>query len=133
MKVVVIDLGINDILRGRETDPTRITNGLRELTRQAHARGVRVVGSTLTPFGAHRGYNPVTESVRDRVNEEIRSGRVFDEVVDFDRALRDPYAPDLMRPVYDSGDGLHPSDAGYRAMGSYLNLQSLVGKARADL
>jgi lysophospholipase L1-like esterase len=133
VKVVVIDLGINDILRGRETDPTRITNGLRELTRQAHARGVRVVGSTLTPFGAHRGYNPVTESVRDRVNEEIRSGRVFDEVVDFDRALRDPYAPDLMRPVYDSGDGLHPSDAGYRAMGSYLNLQSLVGKARADL
>ena len=133
VKVVVIDLGINDILRGRETDPTRITNGLRELTRQAHARGLRVVGSTLTPFGAHRGYNTVTESVRDRVNEEIRSGRVFDEVVDFDRVLRDPYAPDRIRPAYDSGDGLHPSDAGYRAMGRHLNLQALVGKAQADL
>ncbi|GAA1177136.1 SGNH/GDSL hydrolase family protein [Streptomyces hebeiensis] len=132
-KVVVIDLGINDILRGRETDPTRITNGLKNLTRQAHARGLRVVGSTLTPFGAHRGYNEVTESVRERVNEEIRSGRVFDAVVDFDRVIRDPYAPDRVRPLYDAGDGLHPSDAGYRAMGRHLSLQTLTGKIQAQL
>ncbi|MFF1416830.1 SGNH/GDSL hydrolase family protein [Streptomyces sp. NPDC058280] len=133
VKTVVIDLGINDILRSGETDPARITAGLTELTRQAQARGVRVIGSTLTPFGAHRGYNAVTESVRDQVNEEIRSGRVFDDVVDFDRALRDPYAPDRLRPVYDSGDGLHPSDAGYRAMGRYLDLQALDDKAPAQL
>ncbi|PVE10522.1 SGNH/GDSL hydrolase family protein [Streptomyces scopuliridis] len=132
-KVVVIDLGINDILRGRETDPARITAGLRELAQRAKARGLRVIGSTLTPFGAHRGYNALTESVRDRVNEEIRSGRVFDEVVDFDKAVRDPYAPDRIRPVYDSGDGLHPSDAGYRVMGRYLSLRLVEDRAPAQL
>ncbi|MEV7424095.1 SGNH/GDSL hydrolase family protein [Streptomyces sp. NPDC091212] len=123
-KTVVIDLGINDILRG-ETDPARITAGLRDLTRQAHARGLRVVGSTLTPFGGYHAYNPVTESVRERVNAEIRAGRVFDDVVDFDRAVRDPYAPDRLRPAYDSGDHLHPNDAGYLAMGRHLDLRSL--------
>ncbi|MFE7568113.1 SGNH/GDSL hydrolase family protein [Streptomyces sp. NPDC057539] len=132
-KVVVIDLGVNDILRGRETDPARITAGLRELAQRAKARGLRVIGSTLTPFGAYGGYNATTESVRDRVNEEIRSGRVFDEVVDFDKVIRDPYAPDRIRPVYDSGDGLHPSDAGYRVMGRYLSPRLLAERAPAQL
>ncbi|MGW6235586.1 SGNH/GDSL hydrolase family protein [Streptomyces sp. NPDC055094] len=132
-KTVVIDLGINDILRGGETDPARITAGLRELAQRAKARGLRVIGSTLTPFGAHRGYNATTESVRDRVNEEIRSGRVFDEVVDFDKAVRDPYAPDRIRPVYDSGDGLHPSEAGYRVMGRYLSVRLLEDRTPAQL
>ncbi|MEU3185871.1 SGNH/GDSL hydrolase family protein [Streptomyces sp. NPDC006923] len=133
VRVVIIDLGINDILRGRERDPEKITAGLRELTRQAHARGLRVIGSTLAPFGGHRGYNAVTESVRDRVNEEIRAGRIYDDVVDFDRALRDPYAPDRLRPVYDSGDALHPSDEGYRAMSRAIDLQALEGRAAAQL
>ncbi|MFF5567281.1 SGNH/GDSL hydrolase family protein [Streptomyces sp. NPDC012623] len=132
VKAVVIDLGINDILRG-ETDPARITAGLRDLTRQAHARGLRVIGSTLTPFGGYHTYNPVTESVRERVNAEIRAGRVFDDVVDFDRALRDPYAPHRLRPAYDSGDHLHPNDAGYRAMGRHLDLRSLEEKTPARL
>ncbi|MFJ9029292.1 SGNH/GDSL hydrolase family protein [Streptomyces sp. NPDC102274] len=132
-KVVVIDLGINDILRGRETDPARITAGLRELAQRARARGLRVIGSTLTPFGAHRWHNATTESVRDRVNEEIRAGRVFDEVVDFDKAVRDPYAPDRIRPVYDSGDGLHPSEAGYRVMARYLSPRLLAERAPALL
>ncbi|MER8070106.1 SGNH/GDSL hydrolase family protein [Streptomyces sp. NPDC094034] len=132
-KVVVIDLGVNDILRGRETDPARITAGLRELAQRAKARGLRVIGSTLTPFGSYGGYNATTESVRARVNEEIRSGRVFDEVVDFDKVIRDPYAPDRIRPVYDSGDGLHPSDAGYRVMGRYLSPRLLADRAPARL
>ncbi|MFE7126012.1 SGNH/GDSL hydrolase family protein [Streptomyces sp. NPDC057617] len=133
VRAVVIDLGVNDILRGGERDPARITAGLRELTRQAHARGIRVVGATLAPFGAHRGYDEATEAVRDQVNEEIRSGGIFDEFVDFDQVLSDPYAPDRIRPVYDSGDGLHPSDAGYRAMGRHFDLASLEGKVPAEL
>jgi lysophospholipase L1-like esterase len=133
VRVVVVDLGINDILRGHQRDPARITAGLRDLTRQAHARGLRVVGSTLTPFGRSVRYNATTESVRDRVNDEIRAGGIFDAVVDFDRALRDPYAPDRLAPVYDSGDGLHPSDAGYRAMGEYLSLRVLADRSPARL
>ncbi|MEE1802390.1 GDSL-type esterase/lipase family protein [Streptomyces sp. JV176] len=133
VRTVVIDLGVNDILRGQERDPGRITAGLRELTRQAHARGLRVIGSTLTPFGGHRGYTAENESVRERVNAEIRAGGVFDDVVDFDRVVRDPYAPHRIRPLYDAGDGLHPSDAGYRAMGRALDLELLETKAPAAL
>ncbi|EPH39239.1 SGNH/GDSL hydrolase family protein [Streptomyces aurantiacus] len=133
VKAVVIALGINDILRNQETDARRIADGLRELTRQAHARGLRVVGATLMPFGGHRGYTPALERVRQDVNAEIRSGKVFDEVVDFDKALRDPYDPRALLDRYDSGDHLHPSDAGFRRMAETFNLSDLKGTSAAEL
>ncbi|QHY95708.1 GDSL-like Lipase/Acylhydrolase [Streptomyces sp. S4.7] len=133
-EAVFVELGINDIIREpHETGPDRITAGLKALTRQAHARGLRVVGSTLTPFGGNPRHTDELEAVRDRVNDAIRSGDVFDRTVDFDRLLRDPYAPDRLRPEYDSGDGLHPSDAGYRAMGRFVKLGDLIGKEPAQL
>lgn len=133
-EAVFVELGINDIIRRpHETDPDRIVAGLKALTRQAHTRGLRVVGSTLTPFGGNPRHTDELEAVRDRVNDAIRSGDVFDRTVDFDRLLRDPYAPDRLRPDYDSGDGLHPSDAGYRAMGRSVELAALVGKKPAQL
>ncbi|WP_369217396.1 SGNH/GDSL hydrolase family protein [Streptomyces flavofungini] len=134
VKAVVIALGVNDILRNpHQNDPDRIVEGLRELTRQAHTRGLRVVGATLMPFGGHRGYEPGLEAVRTAVNEQIRSGKVFDDFVDFDRALRDPYDPRSLRAPYDSGDHLHPSDAGYRKMAQTFNLSHLKGSAAAEL
>lgn len=134
VKAVVIALGVNDILRNpHQNNPDRIVEGLRELTRQAHARGLRVVGATLMPFGGHRGYEPGLENVRQGVNEQIRQGNVFDEFVDFDRALRDPYDPRKLRAQYDSGDHLHPSDAGYRKMAETFNLAHLRGSAAAEL
>jgi lysophospholipase L1-like esterase len=133
VKVVIIDLGVNDLLRGRQTHANKITAGLKELTRQAHARGLRVVGTTLTPFGAHLGYSATQESVRERVNRQILAGGIFDQVVDFDKAVRDPYAPKRLLPEYDSGDGLHPSDAGYAAMARVFDLRTLESKAKAEL
>ena len=134
VKVVVIDLGVNDILRNpRLADPTKITAGLRTLVRQAHARGLKVVGATLMPFHGHRGYTPAREAVRQQVNAEIRGGRVYDAVVDFDKALRDPYDPRRLRAEYDSGDHLHPSDQGYRKMGSVFELSDLKGAGQAEL
>ncbi|MET9554969.1 SGNH/GDSL hydrolase family protein [Streptomyces sp. NPDC006645] len=133
-EVVFVELGINDIIRRpQETDPDLVVAGLRNLTRQAHARGLRVVGSTLMPFGGNPRHTEQLEAVRDRVNDTIRSGAVFDRTVDFDRLLRDPYAPDRLRPDYDSGDGLHPSDAGYVAMGRFVDLEDLVGTEPARL
>ncbi|MEU1183092.1 SGNH/GDSL hydrolase family protein [Streptomyces sp. NPDC005820] len=130
VKVVVIDLGVNDILRdpGR-ADPDAIVAGLRTLTERAHAHGIEVVGSTLTPFHGHRGYTRAREDVRQRINEVIRAGGVYDTVVDFDKALRDPYDPRSLRPEYDSGDHLHPSDLGYRVMAQTLDLGDLRGSA----
>ncbi|MFF4019226.1 SGNH/GDSL hydrolase family protein [Streptomyces sp. NPDC001843] len=133
-KVVVIDLGINDILRNpRLADPVKITTGLRTLVRQAHARGLKVIGATLMPFEGHRGYTPAREAVRQQVNAEIRAGRVYDAVVDFDKALRDPYDPRRLRSDYDSGDHLHPSDKGYRTMAETFDLRDLKGAGQAEL
>ncbi|MFE7166322.1 SGNH/GDSL hydrolase family protein [Streptomyces sp. NPDC057616] len=134
VKVVVVDLGVNDILRNPQlADPDKILAGLRTLVREAHARGIKVVGATLMPFEGHRGYTPAREAVRQRVNAEIRSGRVYDAVVDFDRALRDPYDPRRLRSDYDSGDHLHPSDKGYAKMADVFDLDDLKGAAPAEL
>ncbi|MGW6358186.1 SGNH/GDSL hydrolase family protein [Streptomyces sp. NPDC055092] len=134
VKAVVIALGVNDILRNpHQNDPDKIVEGLRELTRQAHTRGLRVVGATLMPFQGHRGYEPRLDGVRQAVNTQIRSGKVFDEFVDFDKALRDPYNPRKLLPAYDSGDHLHPSDSGFRRMADTFNLTALKGSTPAEL
>ncbi|WLW54694.1 SGNH/GDSL hydrolase family protein [Streptomyces sp. YU58] len=134
VKVVVIDLGVNDILRNRGlADPEKILAGLRDLVRQAHARGIKVVGATLMPFGGHRGHTEAREDVRRTINAAIRAGTVYDAVVDFDKAVRDPYDPRALRPDYDSGDNLHPSDRGYARMASVFDLNDLKGGAPAEL
>ncbi|WP_086564667.1 SGNH/GDSL hydrolase family protein [Streptomyces africanus] len=133
-KVVVIDLGVNDILRNpRLADPNAVLGGLRTMVGQAHARGLKVVGATLMPFGGHRGYSEAREAVRQQINAEIRAGRVFDAVVDFDKGLRDPYDPRRLRAEYDSGDHLHPSDAGFARMAEVFDLESLKGSVPAEL
>ncbi|AJT66860.2 SGNH/GDSL hydrolase family protein [Streptomyces chattanoogensis] len=134
VKAVVVEIGLNDLFKSpRQWDPQKIVAGMRSLVREAHARGLRVTGSTLTPFGGHRGYSTRMNQVREQVNRIIRSGSVYDEVVDWDRTLRDPAAPERLRPVYDSGDHLHPSDEGYRAMAYALNLDHLKRSAPAQL
>ncbi|WP_217170570.1 SGNH/GDSL hydrolase family protein [Streptomyces sp. AC512_CC834] len=130
VKVVVIVLGVNDILHSPElADRDAILTGLRTLVDQAHARGLKAVGATIMPFGGYGGYTEARETMRQEINEEIRSGRVFDAVVDFDKALRDAYDPRRFRSDYDSGDHLHPSDKGYARMGEILDLDTLKGAA----
>ncbi|MFD6325957.1 SGNH/GDSL hydrolase family protein [Streptomyces sp. NPDC058442] len=134
VRVVVIVLGVNDILRDQDlADPDAVVGGLNTLVERAHARGLKVVGATLMPFGGHRGHTGPREAVRQQINAEIRAGRVFDAVVDFDRALRDPYDPRRLRFDYDSGDHLHPSDRGYTRMAEVFDLDDLKGGAPARL
>ncbi|MEU9644028.1 SGNH/GDSL hydrolase family protein [Streptomyces sp. NPDC048188] len=129
-KVVVVLLGVNDILHSPElADRDGILTGLHTLVGQAHARGLKVVGGTITPFGGSSRDTKARETMRQQVNGEIRAGRVFDEVVDFDKALRDAYDPRRLRSDYDSGDHLHPSDKGYARMGDTLDLDALKGAA----
>ncbi|WP_338674389.1 SGNH/GDSL hydrolase family protein [Streptomyces sp. SCSIO 30461] len=128
VRIVVIDLGINDIIRPpRPADARELTAALRMLAERARARGLRVVGATLMPFEGHRRYSSALEAVRQQVNDAIRGGTVFDAVLDFDRALRDPYAPERLDPAYDSGDHLHPNDAGYARMAQSVDLSVLTG------
>ncbi len=134
VRVMVVVLGVNDILRAPDTaDPERIVGGLTALTERAHARGIKVVGATLMPYRGHHGWTSYGEDVRQRVNAEIRDGGVFDEVVDFDKAVRDGYDPRRLRAGHDSGDGLHPSDEGYARMAETFDLKALKGGAPARL
>ncbi|MFE3519475.1 SGNH/GDSL hydrolase family protein [Streptomyces sp. NPDC059166] len=132
-RTVIIALGINDVQQSpQETDPRRITAGLRALTERAHARGLRVVGATLTPFQGYPTWSPARNDVRQAVNAEIRSGRIFDAFVDFDRAVRDPYAPNRILPEYDSGDHLHFNDTGYRTLGHTIDLSTVDATPKSD-
>ncbi|MFF8843171.1 SGNH/GDSL hydrolase family protein [Streptomyces sp. NPDC015127] len=125
-RTVIVAIGINDVLRAPyATTGDGVVTGLTDLTRRAHAHGLRVIGTTLLPCGGHPRCTPAAETERVRVNAAIRSGGIFDAVVDFDRALRDPYAPHRLSPVYDSGDHLHPSDAGYARMGASVDTKAL--------
>ena len=95
---------------------------------RAHERGIRVIGATILPCGGTKIYRSDADADADRqaVNAWIRGSGVFDAVVDFDRVTRDPAHPERLLPAYDSGDQLHPSPAGYRAMGEAVAIGSLV-------
>ncbi|MDB5931860.1 MAG: lipase, partial [Polaromonas sp.] len=106
--------------------------GYRQLVARAHARGVRVVGATLTPFeGALPGtpldnyYQPHKDALRQQINAWIRSSGEFDTVADFDKLAHDPVHPARLRPEFDSGDHLHPGDRGNQAMADALDLDAL--------
>lgn len=126
---VVLLEGIND-LGYTDTLPARdLIDGLRRLVRRGHEAGLRVHLGTLTPSGGSaRGHgSEATARRRAVVNRWIRTSGVADSVVDFDRAVRDPADPSRLRPAYDSGDHLHPSSAGYRAMAAAVRLGPLAG------
>ena len=91
---------------------------------RAHAQGVKAIGCTETPYVGSDYYHPDAASEADRqaLNTWIRTSRAFDAVVDFDAVIRDPQHPDRMRAAYDSGDHLHPSAAGYKAMAEAIPL-----------
>jgi len=95
------------------------------LIERARAMGFKVYGGTLTPFkGFLPGvyFTPDGEATRQAVNQWIRTSRAYDAVIDFDKAIRDPGDPAMIRAAYDSGDHLHPNDAGYKAMADAVNL-----------
>ena len=96
--------------------------GLKQIADRAHEHGIKIFGATLTPYGGAGYYSEAGEQVREAVNDWIRSSGVFDGVIDFDKITRDPENPTRFNPAYDSGDHLHPSDAGYKAMGESIDL-----------
>ena len=123
---VMIMLGINDIQQDpHQYDPVAIEQGLDQLVTQAHARGLRVVGCTITPYQGWLTFEPAGETARLAVNEFIRHSGVFDAVADFDAAVRDPQNPHRLLAKYDSGDHLHPNALGHQAMADAVDLSHL--------
>lgn len=125
VRTVVLFEGINDVRWGTGSD--QVIAGMRAIAERARERGLRVVGATVTPCGGYHDCTPEVEQRRQAVNAFIRdNGGAFDAVLDFDAVLRDPAAPERMLPVYDSGDHLHPGDAGLAALGDSVELRKLV-------
>jgi len=135
---VVLLEGINDIgYPGTSLAPTspRVTaeeliNGYKQIIVRSRQHGIKIMGGTLTPFkGSEMPYpnywSPEKEATRQAVNRWIRTSGAFDAVVDFDAVVRDPASPQNLLPVFDSGDHLHPNDAGYMAMANAVNLSTL--------
>lgn len=134
---LIVLMGVNDLgLISREGPVTPearsaavegLIDGYKQLIHRARARGLRVIGATLAPFGGTAVYrsDDAADEDRRRVNRWIRTSGAFDAIIDFDAVLRDPVAPARLAPAYDSGDHLHPSPAGYRAMGEAVPLSIL--------
>ena len=125
VSTVVLLEGINDIRWDLAGEASDLITAYRDLIDRAHARDVCVVGATLTPYEGGSRYTPARDRVRVAVNEWIRTSGEFDGVVDFDAATRDPAQPSRFLPAYDSGDHLHPGDAGYAAMAEAFDLTLL--------
>ena len=136
---MILMMGINDIgwpgspLAPHEEVPSAdaVVEGYKQLIARAHLHGMRIIGATLTPFAvAFQGkpfegyYSEEKEQEREAVNAFIRSG-AFDGVIDFDATVRDPADPKRIQAKFDSGDHLHPNDAGYAAMADAIDLGML--------
>jgi lysophospholipase L1-like esterase len=102
----------------------RVLAAYKQIIARAHAHGLRVYGATITPYVGSGYYHPgpLSEADRQSVNQWIRTDGHFDAVIDFDAVVRDPQHPDHLLPAFDCGDHLHPSPAGYKAMGESIPL-----------
>lgn len=131
---LIVFEGVNDLgglTRNGEVSPAehallvhRILSAYQQIIIRAHAHGIRVIGATITPYAGSDYYHPGPKSEADRqaINQWIRTSGNFDAVLDFDKVVRDPNHVDRLLPIYDCGDHLHPSPAGYRAMGEAVPL-----------
>jgi lysophospholipase L1-like esterase len=102
----------------------RLIAAYQQIIERAHAHGLRVYGATITPYSGSGYYHPGSLSEADRlaVNAWIRAAGHFDAVIDFDAVVRDPAHPEQLLPAFDCGDHLHPSPAGYKALGESIPL-----------
>jgi len=129
VKYVILFESINDI--GHAYDPAKpydivtaddLITGLSQLAARAHAHNLKVIGATLTPYMGAGYSSPAGDAVRNAVNQWIRTTPLLDGVIDFDKATRDPTNPSVFLPAADSGDHLHPNDAGFHLMADSIDL-----------
>jgi lysophospholipase L1-like esterase len=130
VRYLIVLEGINDIGVGYgPTNPhdtvttDQLIAGLSQLADRAHTHGIKVFGATLTPYLGAKYSSPAGEQVRESLNAWIRTTKVFDGVIDFDKATESSTTPGTFSPAFDCGDHLHPNDAGMKAMADVIDLQ----------
>jgi lysophospholipase L1-like esterase len=129
VRYVILMEGINDIGHaygpkggGDLVTAADLIAGLSQLAERAHTHGIKVIGATLTPYIGAGYASPAGEQIREAVNAWVRTSKQLDGVVDFDKATQDAANPLVFSAADDSGDHLHPGDAGYKAMADSINL-----------
>ena len=132
VSAIIVLEGINDIGWAFDANgdtgpvsPADLIGAYKQLIARAHARGLKIFGGTILPYEDAGYYHPEGEAVRAAVNDWIRTSGAFDGVIDFEQAVRDPQHPTRYRGADQSGDNLHPNDAGYRAMSEAVDLKAL--------
>lgn len=137
VKHVILLEGINDIIEGVNdiiaeaqgvnappaVSAEDIITGYRQLIARAHQHQIQLVCGTMLPFEGYTYFSEVKEQLRQQVNTWIRKSAECDAYIDFDEAMRDPANPRRLQEQYDSGDHIHPNDAGYRAMADFIDLR----------
>jgi lysophospholipase L1-like esterase len=123
VRTVILLEGVNDI--GFSASAADIIAGYQQVIALTHARGLRILGATITPFGGSLLGDPTRIATRDAVNDWIRHSHAFDGVIDFAKATASPTAPESLDPRFDGGDHLHPNDAGCQAMAAAITLSAL--------
>ncbi|MFF2145248.1 GDSL-type esterase/lipase family protein [Kitasatospora sp. NPDC058190] len=132
VKDVIVLESINDIgdnIGSDGTGPltaTDLENGMLNVIRQAHAAGAKITGGTILPHQGAKYCTTYGEQIRETVNQWILTSGAFDGVIDFDKVMQNPGNPLALDPTYDSGDRLHPNDAGYQAMADAVDLSTFV-------
>ena len=139
VKYIILLEGINDIghssliraglaqARQEKSPETPITasdliHAMTQMIDEAHAKGIKVIGATLTPYGGANYERPDGQEIHSQLNDFIRHGGKFDGVIDFEKATQDPANPDRYVPAYNEKDHLHPNDEGVKAMVESIDL-----------
>jgi lysophospholipase L1-like esterase len=133
VKWVIILEGINDVGNGGTGVGNNLINAYKQMINSAHAKGSVVYGATLLPMKGSSYYSTTHETERRTVNEWIRNSGFFDGVIDLDKALRNPNDTLSLLPAYDTGDHLHPNEAGHHAMAEAVDLTLFSGELDTDV
>ena len=128
------DLGFSQLAPGTfgpgvslaNVSAAEVISGYQQVIRRVHQAGAKIYGCTMLPFEGAGYYDSGVEPKRAAINDFIRNSGEYDAVIDFDKVMRDPTHPTRLRPEFDSGDHLHPNDAGYKAMANSINLDLFV-------
>jgi lysophospholipase L1-like esterase len=117
--------GVNDLGMNADKRPTAdmLIVGYRQLIERAHAHGLKIYGATILPYGGAAYYTEAGDAIRQQVNDWMRTSKAFDAVIDLDAVMKDPANPKKMKADLQSGDWLHPNDAGYKLMADSIDLK----------
>jgi lysophospholipase L1-like esterase len=130
---VVLMEGINDLRNPGAPPVAELITAHKQLIERAHAKGLRIIGATILPIerdeNGGNGFNPTSEAARQALNQWIRTGKAYDGVIDFESVIKDPAHPTKLIGDLQSGDWLHPNDAGYQKMIGVVDLMLFKGLA----